>query len=132
MIAELSVSFRTVPRPASVPRPFVRPPPSKTNGDFEAVKKLRQANQAQEQEEQIKANLKDSVDARLTAWKAGKETNVRALVASLETVLWPELGWQKVGLHELVTPNQVKVRYMKAIAKLHPDKVWHNLLNLDM
>lgn len=73
----------------------------------------------------MKAKLKDSVDARLTAWKAKKETNVRALVASLETVLWPELGWQKVGLHELVTPNQVKVRYMKAIAKLHPDKVGH-------
>jgi hypothetical protein len=24
---------------------------------------------------------------------------------------------------ELVTPNQVKIRYTKAIAKLHPDKV---------
>ena len=70
-------------------------------------------------------DLKDSVEARLSAWKTGKETNVRALVASLDTVLWPELGWQKVGLHELVTPGQVKVRYMKAIAKLHPDKVCH-------
>ncbi|KAL5508336.1 SWA2 [Sanghuangporus vaninii] len=107
--------------PAS--RPVPRPAVTKPQQDFEAVKKLRQANQALEQEEQAKANLKDSVDARLLAWKAGKETNVRALVASLENVLWPELGWQKVGLHELVAPNQVKIRYMKAIAKLHPDKI---------
>ena len=79
-------------------------------------------NAAQEEEERTKAALKDSVDARLIAWKSGKETNIRALVSSLENVLWPELEWQKVGLHELVSPGQVKVRYMKAIAKLHPDK----------
>jgi len=63
------------------------------------------------------------VDSRLGTWKNGKETNLRALVASLDTVLWPELGWQKVGMAELVTPNQVKIRYTKAIAKLHPDKL---------
>ena len=88
----------------------------------EAVSRVREANRAQEEEERTKAALKDSVDARLIAWKSGKETNIRALVSSLENVLWPELGWQKVGLHELVSPGQVKVRYMKAIAKLHPDK----------
>ncbi|KAL5527302.1 hypothetical protein ACEPAG_6093 [Sanghuangporus baumii] len=113
----------TPSRGSPVSRPVPRPAVTKRQQDFEAVKKLRQANQAIEQEEQAKANLKDSVDARLLAWKAGKETNVRALVASLENVLWPELGWQKVGLHELVAPNQVKIRYMKAIAKLHPDKI---------
>jgi len=57
------------------------------------------------------------------AWKSGKENNLRALVASLENVLWPELGWVKVGMRELVTPSQVKIRYTKAIAKVHPDKV---------
>jgi hypothetical protein len=85
--------------------------------------RLKQANQEAEAEEQTRHELKDSVDSRLAAWKNGKETNLRALVASLDTVLWPELGWQKVGMAELVTPNQVKIRYTKAIAKLHPDKV---------
>ena len=74
-------------------------------------------------EDQQKHELKDVVDARILAWKGGKETNLRALIASLENVLWPELGWQKVGMHELITPSQVKIRYTKAIAKLHPDKV---------
>ena len=102
-----------------------RPKPTISSQNFAAVRELKAANAAQEKEEQLKMDLKDSVEARLSAWKTGKETNVRALVASLDTVLWPELGWQKVGLHELVTPGQVKVRYMKAIAKLHPDKVCH-------
>ncbi|KAH8988547.1 hypothetical protein EDB92DRAFT_1947922 [Lactarius akahatsu] len=89
----------------------------------EAVVRLKQANQEAEAEEQARLELKDSVDSRLAAWKNGKETNLRALVASLDTVLWPELGWQKVGMAELVTSNQVKIRYTKAIAKLHPDKL---------
>ena len=89
----------------------------------EAVQKLQEAAAAQEVEDSLKADLKDSVDARITAWKGGKESNLRALIASLENVLWPELGWVKVGMHELVTPSQVKIRYTKAIAKVHPDKV---------
>ena len=63
------------------------------------------------------------MDAQLLARNDGKETNIRVLNASLKMVLWPELGWQKVGMAEVVTPSQVKVRYTKAIAKLHPDKV---------
>ena len=89
----------------------------------EALNRVREANEAAEAEDQEKHALKDSVDARLLAWKGGKEANIRALIASLDTVLWPELGWQKVGMHELVSPSQVKIRYTKAIAKLHPDKV---------
>ena len=101
-----------------------RPPPRRgPTPPSEALTRLKQANQEAEAEEQIRLELKDSVDSRLALWKNGKETNLRALVASLDTVLWPELGWQKVGMAELVTPNQVKIRYTKAIAKLHPDKV---------
>ena len=110
--------------PASKPKPrsniHVRReiPPS-----GEAVRKLQKTAAAQEAEDSLKADLKDSVDARITAWKSNKENNLRALIASLENVLWPELGWVKVGMHELVTPSQVKIRYTKAIAKVHPDKV---------
>ena len=89
----------------------------------EALAKLRAVTDAAEAEDQAKHELKDAVDAKVGAWRGGKEQNIRALVASLENVLWPELNWQKVGMHELVTPNQVKIRYTKAIAKLHPDKV---------
>ncbi|KAG9081974.1 hypothetical protein FRC06_005301 [Ceratobasidium sp. 370] len=105
----------------SKPRP--RPTPARVTTDDAAVRRLKAANAAAEAEGDAKHALKDSVDARIIAWKGGKETNIRALIASLDTVLWPELGWAKVGMHELVTPNQVKVKYVRAIAKVHPDKL---------
>jgi len=59
----------------------------------------------------------------LMAWKGGKQDNLRALLASLDSVLWPEAEWKKVSLAELVLPNKVKIQYMKGIAKVHPDKI---------
>ncbi|KAI0940300.1 hypothetical protein AcV5_001446 [Taiwanofungus camphoratus] len=116
-----SLPSRTASRPAPKPKP--RPVQRAPTPPSVALNRVREANQAAEAEDQARHELKDVVDARLAAWKNGKEANIRALIASLDTVLWPELGWQKVGMHELVTPAQVKIRYTKAIAKLHPDKL---------
>ena len=115
------------PAPSSAPPP-PRPPPSSTQakkvqGSGEAVAALRSQASAQASEDDLRLSLKDAIDFKIQAWKGGKEANLRALIASLDSVLWPELGWVKVGLHELVTDGQVKVRYVRAIAKLHPDKV---------
>lgn len=97
---------------------------SSTSGqDFEAVNRLREANKAAERADDEKFALSESVDARLQAWKGGKQDNLRALLGSLDTVLWPEAGWKKISLAELVLPNKVKIQYMKGIAKVHPDKV---------
>lgn len=115
----------SAPAPAPV-RPARRPVPKPVTANAppsEAVQRVRAANAAANAEDQQKSVLKDGVDAKLQAWKGGKETNIRALIASLDSVLWPELGWQTVGMAELISPKQLKVRYMKAIAKLHPDKL---------
>ncbi len=89
----------------------------------QAVKKLRAANAEASKEEDEKFALSDSVDAKLTAWKGGKSDNLRALLQSMDIVLWPEAGWKKVGMSDLVMPARVKIVYMKAIGKVHPDKV---------
>ncbi|KAK4957865.1 hypothetical protein LTR28_005543 [Elasticomyces elasticus] len=122
--------------PARKPAPVQRPPAhTSALGDLggrpalenvnstNAVRKLRAVHAAAEQVEDEKFALTDAVDARLTAWKGGKVDNLRALLASLDNILWPEAGWKKVGLADLVMPNKVKIVYMKAIAKVHPDKV---------
>ncbi|KAK0491619.1 hypothetical protein IW261DRAFT_1547623 [Armillaria novae-zelandiae] len=88
----------------------------------QALSNLKKANDAAEAEDNEKYELKDV---------GGKETNIRALIASLDTVLWPELGLQKTSIAELVTPGQVKIRYTKAIAKLHPDKLNPNNSTLE-
>ncbi|KAI7820778.1 hypothetical protein BC939DRAFT_478657 [Gamsiella multidivaricata] len=89
----------------------------------EGVSKLRQTAAQQEREEDEKLRLTDHVDMKMAMWKSGKEDNIRALLASLGSVLWEGAAWKPVGMHELVTPAQVKVKYMRAIAKMHPDKL---------
>ena len=57
-------------------------------------------------------------------WTQGKEKNIRALLCSLNKVLWDEeKRWQQVGMHDLVTADQVKKVYRKAVLSVHPDKV---------
>ena len=90
---------------------------------MEAVKKLKAANAAAEKADDEKFALSDHVDAKLVAWKGTKSDNLRALLGSLDKVLWPDAGWNKVNMGDLVMPNKVKIVYMKAIAKVHPDKV---------
>ncbi|KAH6626244.1 hypothetical protein B0J18DRAFT_365029 [Chaetomium sp. MPI-SDFR-AT-0129] len=107
-----STPSRPAPRPAGNPQK-----------SFEAVERLRAANQAAEREGDEKLALTDKVDARIAAWRDGKRDNLRALLGSLDNVLWEGSGWKKVGLHELVVANKVKIVYMKAIAKTHPDKI---------
>ncbi|EFX01777.1 uba ts-n domain containing protein [Grosmannia clavigera kw1407] len=94
-----------------------------TGYDSEAVQRLRQANKAAEREDADKLALTDQVDARVARWRDGKKDNLRALLGSMDAVLWEGSGWNKVGLHELVMPNKVKIAYMRAIAKTHPDKL---------
>lgn len=42
----------------------------------------------------------------------------------MHTVLWEgETRWKTVGMADLVTPDQVKKVYRKAVLVVHPDKV---------
>lgn len=128
---------KPTPKPSTPARRPPAPAPKKpsalddlTGGsaaqNSEAVNRLREANQAAERADDEKFALSETVDARLAAWKNGKQDNLRALLGSLDTVLWPEAGWKKVNMSELIMPNKVKINYMKGIGKVHPDKVCYN------
>jgi len=91
--------------------------------DSEAVKRMKAANAAADRADDEKFALTDQVDAKLVNWKGTKADNLRALLGSLDRVLWEDAGWKKVNMGDLVMPNKVKIVYMKAIAKVHPDKV---------
>ncbi|KAF1991166.1 hypothetical protein K402DRAFT_369060 [Aulographum hederae CBS 113979] len=124
--APVQPKAKTAPaRPQPVKKLATRPAAS-TAASAEAVKKLREANKAAEAADDEKFALTDQVDAKLTAWKGSKSDNLRALLGSLDAVLWPDAGWKKVGMGELVMPGKVKIAYMKAIAKVHPDKIPQN------
>lgn len=111
-------------KPLAKGPPTSRRPPAVTPQTSDAaVRKLRAANAAADKVDDEKFALSDTVDARLKAWKDGKQDNLRALLGSLDTVLWPEAGWKKISMADLVLPAKVKIQYMKGIAKVHPDKV---------
>lgn len=92
-------------------------PPSK------AVKEMRERQAKLAKEEAERLEKTDIVDMRIQSWKKGKEKNLRALLTTLDTVLWPSVQWQGATINELLEPKKVKICYMKAIAKVHPDKV---------
>lgn len=89
----------------------------------QGVDKLRAEAAVQEKNELQRQALLDEVGDKITAWSKGKEGNLRALLASLDTILWPAANWKKVSLADLVLDGKVKVIYMKALAKVHPDKI---------
>ncbi|XP_063770345.1 cyclin-G-associated kinase isoform X2 [Pseudophryne corroboree] len=65
----------------------------------------------------------DPLKLKILDWIEGKERNIRALISTLHTVLWEgETKWKPVNMSELVTPNQVKRYYRKAVLIVHPDK----------
>lgn len=111
------------PRPAAKPKVATPKPRLRPGQEPDAVVRMREANKEAERADDEKFALSDSVDARIAAWRDGKRDNLRALIVALDTVLWEGSGWKKVGLHELVINSKVKINYMKAITKTHPDKL---------
>ncbi|KAJ7295592.1 hypothetical protein O6H91_Y177800 [Diphasiastrum complanatum] len=91
-----------------------------------AAKALAEKNQRDldvQREQAEKHRAAETLDAEIRRWAAGKEGNLRALLSTLQYVLWPECGWQPVSLTDLITAAAVKKVYRKATLYVHPDKV---------
>ncbi|KAL3649231.1 hypothetical protein CASFOL_005634 [Castilleja foliolosa] len=98
-----------------------------------AAKALAEKNQRdlQVQRDQEERNrISDTLDIEIKRWAAGKEGNLRALLSTMQYVLWPECGWQPVSLTDLITGASVKKVYRKATLCIHPDKVQQKGANL--
>ncbi|CAF3580279.1 unnamed protein product [Rotaria sp. Silwood1] len=87
---------------------------SKTRQGTETIGDIRKAELVKEL---------DPIVLKVREWTEGKKRNIRALLCSLSTVTWPECTWGGCQMHELVTPDQVKKVYRKAVLHIHPDKL---------
>ncbi|ODQ58846.1 hypothetical protein WICANDRAFT_63351 [Wickerhamomyces anomalus NRRL Y-366-8] len=115
---------KETPKPKPVERkPKPNPKPSSAESEGEALKRIRESNQASQNFEEEKYKLYDQIESKINNWKGGKEDNLRALLASLHEILWESTNWKRVNLSDLVMPKKVKITYMKAVAKVHPDKI---------
>lgn len=98
-----------------------------------AAKALAEKNERDLQAQRDQAErhrIAETLDVEIKRWAAGKEGNIRALLATLQYVLWPESGWQPVSLTDLITAAAVKKCYRKATLCIHPDKVQQKGANL--
>lgn len=71
-------------------------------------------------EEQVKEM--DPERLKLMEWTEGKKNNIRALLCTVHTILWPGAKWTKCDMHQLVSAADVKKTYRKACLAVHPDK----------
>ncbi|KAI3825530.1 hypothetical protein L1987_07020 [Smallanthus sonchifolius] len=85
----------------------------------EKNKRDLQAQQEQDEKHRVAATL----DGDIKQWAVGKEGNLRALLSSLQHVLWAGSGWQPISLTDLITSTAVKKAFYKATLCVHPDKV---------
>lgn len=98
-----------------------------------AAKALAEKNQRDLQVQRDQAEryrIAETLDVEIKRWAAGKEGNLRALLSTMQYVLWPECGWQPVSLTDLITGASVKKVYRKATLCIHPDKVQQKGANL--
>ncbi|EOY16395.1 Chaperone DnaJ-domain superfamily protein, putative isoform 1 [Theobroma cacao] len=88
-----------------------------------AVADMNQRDRQTQHEQEERRRIAEAMDFEIKRWAAGKEGNVRALLSSLQQVLWPECGWEPISLTDLITSGSVKKVYRKATLCVHPDKV---------
>ncbi|XP_010603535.1 putative tyrosine-protein phosphatase auxilin [Fukomys damarensis] len=90
---------------------------------FNAHKDKKGPRTIAEMRKEEMAKEMDPEKLKILEWIEGKERNIRALLSTMHTVLWAgETRWKPVGMADLVTPEQVKKVYRKAVLVVHPDK----------
>ncbi|XP_065208791.1 cyclin-G-associated kinase [Planococcus citri] len=85
---------------------------SKTTSGTRTMNEMRKVEMAKEM---------DPDKLKVHEWKEGKKKNIRALLCSMHTILWPGANWH-CEMHQLITPADVKKAYRKACLTVHPDK----------
>ncbi|CAJ1061007.1 putative tyrosine-protein phosphatase auxilin isoform X3 [Xyrichtys novacula] len=90
---------------------------------FAGTKEKKGPRTIAEMRKEEMAKEMDPEKIKILDWIEGKERNIRALLSTMHTVLWEgETRWKPVGMADLVTPEQVKKVYRKAVLVVHPDK----------
>ncbi|PWA45405.1 dnaJ domain-containing protein [Artemisia annua] len=88
-----------------------------------ALNEMNERDYQAQREQDEKHRVAATLEGDIKRWAVGKEGNLRALISSLQHVLWAGSGWQAISLTDLITSTAVKKAYFKATLFVHPDKV---------
>ena len=89
----------------------------------QALEEARERETIEAMEKAERSELAQYLGPKLELWAKGKSDNLRALLSTLQDVLWEGCNWKEVSMMDLMNPSQVKKQYRKAMIIMHPDKV---------
>jgi hypothetical protein len=114
-----------------------------TNGKSEAelrAEKKQQVKQAvddkvddykrrmadEEQQKLARLKSREQLGEMMDRWETRnmQKNNIRALLSTVHTVLWPGANWPTMSMSQVLAPAGVKRGYQIAMLRFHPDK--HN------
>ncbi|OQR90216.1 hypothetical protein THRCLA_09406 [Thraustotheca clavata] len=89
-----------------------------------ARQELLARDQAKNQLDNAKANAAVALGPKLKNWAEdnGRKKNIRTLISTMHQIMWADSKWAEVNMGKLLTPNDVKKQYRRAIMVVHPDK----------
>eukprot|EP00521_Asterionellopsis_glacialis_P012995 CAMPEP_0195292750 /NCGR_PEP_ID=MMETSP0707-20130614/10802_1 /TAXON_ID=33640 /ORGANISM="Asterionellopsis glacialis, Strain CCMP134" /LENGTH=523 /DNA_ID=CAMNT_0040353311 /DNA_START=64 /DNA_END=1635 /DNA_ORIENTATION=- len=92
-----------------------------------ALQEVRERENKKKTEEAEEDEVRKRLEPKIIAWSEehGKKKQLRALLASLHTILWPDAKWKTVTIGDLLNDKKVKLAFHKASRVVHPDKTHH-------
>ena len=92
-----------------------------------AVQEIRERELKKKEGEAEEDEVRRKLEPKIKAWSEehGKKKQLRALLANLHTILWPDSKWKQVSLGDLLDDNKCKRCYHRASRVVHPDKTHH-------
>lgn len=91
----------------------------------EKLAAVREREQGEAAHQAAKDSVRSSCEVKINRWTAAgqRRGNLRALLATLDSVLYASSTWKPVTMETLAVASKVKVNYHKAILQVHPDKI---------
>ena len=85
---------------------------------------LREREAAKQREAREMDEVKARLEPKIKGWSEeyGKKRQLRALLSSLDKVLWEGSGWKPINLGDVLDAKKARRAYLKASLKVHPDK----------
>lgn len=92
-----------------------------------ALQEVRAREERKKNDEAEEDEVRRRLEPTIKVWSEehGKKKQLRALLASLHTVLWQGAQWKQVTIGDLLDDKKVKLAFHKASRVVHPDKTHH-------
>lgn len=92
-----------------------------------AIQEIKEREEKKKMDEAAEDEVRKRLEPKIKAWSEehGKKKQLRALLGTLHTILWPEANWKPIGLGDLLDDKKCKLAFHKASRVVHPDKTHH-------